>query len=119
MNLKLIAVACLVVALASASGYTPNVNVTLPAGVFEVEYSPDEVYLGVAAPNTFTILFAKNGSKVQNIQIDLLTTLKSFAFSSDSQKLVLGINDGAVLLYEYNSTLSLFIESNIAFVSET
>ena len=67
MNRKSLLPALLLLTSIAIAEYIPNRNIGLPDGVFEVDYSPDQQYLGAATLNQMIIYKGRTGAEVQRI----------------------------------------------------
>ena len=90
------------------SAYYPNRKILLPDNVFEIDYSPQQVYMGAATRSLFVLYSGHTGKELQNFTIETNISFTSFGFSRDNSWLALGHNDGTVTMYEYDSETRSF-----------
>ena len=113
MNIKIFVVWMVVVGCALAA---ENRNITMPDGVFEVDYSNNQVYLGAMSKDQMEIFNGHTGASLQTIpvtEIEQDGKFTSFAFSLNNQLLALGLDDGSAHLYTFNATNNKFERANL------
>lgn len=90
--------------LVLASSRFPGYSIDLPVGTTDFDYSPDQKYIGILTESSLHIIAAINGKSVQSISFDDPLSPRSFAFSSDSNSLAIGFENGAIYAYTWDQT---------------
>lgn len=95
------------------SQFSPTRNITIPQSTIDIDYSPDQQYLGAASTSQLFVFKAYTGEKIASLSFNATQIIQTFAFSRSSKFLAVGFTNGEVRTFGYvNNT---FVDQNLTY----
>ena len=104
--------------LSSQAQYTELVEIPAPKDASDIEFSGNHQFFGINQESALFIYNGHTGEFRQRILVAEEVKLSAFTFSSDGSMLILGLNDGSALLYEYSSDSNSFVDTGRKYTAD-